>query len=147
MSARSTGAAPVVTRIVLVMLGALTVLLTTAIPAAAQEPTAPPASPVTGIADQGNEFQQTSRECLEGESPFGEGWFGDLLDASGTRDLLDQGWCLDQGFTAAPGDALATAASSAASAFWGDSVGDFAKAVMEGNAQACLLYTSPSPRD
>ena len=136
MSARSTGAAPVVTRIVLVMLGALTVLLTTAIPAAAQEPTAPPASPVTGIADQGNEFQQTRRECLEGESPFGEGWFGDLLDASGTRDLLDQGWCLDQGFTAAPGDALATAASSAASAFWGDSVGDFAKAVMEGNAQA-----------
>ncbi|MFC7962391.1 hypothetical protein [Rhodococcoides kroppenstedtii] len=135
MSARRTGAAPVVTRIVLVMLGALTVLLTTAIPAAAQEPTAPPASPVTGIADQGNEFQQTRRECLEGESAF-SGALGSALDAFGARDLADQGWCLDQGVTAAPGDALATAASSAASAFWGDSVGDFAKAVMEGNAQA-----------
>ncbi|MGW5268276.1 hypothetical protein ACWEQ4_06460 [Rhodococcus sp. NPDC003994] len=136
MSARRTGASPAITRILLVLLTALTALLTTALPAAAQEPTAPPTSPVTRIADQGNEFQQTRRECLEGESPFGEGWFGDLLDASGTRDLLDQGWCLDQGFTAAPGDALATAAASAASAFWGDSVGDFAKAVMEGNAQA-----------
>ena len=136
MSARRTAASPAVTRILLVLLAALATLLTTALPAAAQEPTAPPASPVTGIADQGNEFQQTRRECLEGESPSGDGLFGTLVDAAGAREFADQAFCIDRGLTAAPGDALATAASSAASAFWGDSVGDFAKAVMEGNAQA-----------
>ncbi|WP_027507128.1 hypothetical protein [Rhodococcus sp. UNC23MFCrub1.1] len=99
--------------------------------ASAQEPE--PVAPITGIAEDGNAFQQQRRECL-----------ADTLDGNAFQNFMNQvtgevvaeGACLIQSFEDNPGDAVATAASSAASAFWGDSVGDFAKAVMEGNAQA-----------
>ena len=118
-------AAAVVVLLALLGLGAGT--------AAAQEPTPPPVAPVTGIADEGNAFQQDRRECL-----------ADTLDGNAlqnfmngiTGEVVAEGACLLNSFEDNPGAAVATAASSAASAFWGDSVGDFAKAVMEGNAQA-----------
>ncbi|KQU28426.1 MULTISPECIES: hypothetical protein [unclassified Rhodococcus (in: high G+C Gram-positive bacteria)] len=100
--------------------------------AAAQEPTPPPVAPVTGIADDGNAFQQDRRECLaETDAP----WIGDVINGA-TGNLVPETFCLINAFEDNPGAAVSTAASSAASAFWGDSVGDFAKAVMEGNAQA-----------
>ena len=116
-------AAAVVLLLALMGLGAST--------ASAQEPT--PVVPITGIAEDGNGFQQQRRECL-----------ADTLDGNAFQNFMNQvtgevvaeGACLIQAFEDNPGDAVSTAASSAASAFWGDSVGDLAKAVMEGNAQA-----------
>ncbi|OAK53796.1 hypothetical protein [Rhodococcoides kyotonense] len=107
----------------------------------AQDPTPAPAPNLTEQINpdaDGNDFQKQRRECLaEGSPVIEDGGIADkFLDAIGARGAADQFFCLDNAFSDHPGDAFATAISSAGSAFWGDPVGDFAKAVMEGNTQA-----------
>lgn len=98
----------------------------------AQDP--PPVPGIADIADQGNDFQKDRRECLD-KAREDSTWIGDQLN-SVTGDALPQVFCLSNSFEDNPGDAISTAVSSATSAFWGDPVGDFTKAVMEGNSQA-----------
>ncbi len=102
--------------------------------ASAQEPTPNPVAPITGITDEGNAFQQDRRECLD-DAAEDAIRVGDLIN-SATGNVLPEFGCFVQSFEDNPGAAVSTAVSSAASAFWGDPVGDFTKAVMEGNSQA-----------
>lgn len=103
---------------------------------------APSAAAQEDSLSQGNEFQQQFGECMEGDEgylPDGAreflseelGGFGEAI-ASGDRRFM----CLDTAVTDNPGDALAAGAGNIASAFWDDAVGDFTKAVLEGNAEA-----------
>lgn len=90
----------------------------------------------------GNNFQQMFAECMDGDEGYlGEGardFLGENL--GGLGDSLANGdrrfMCFDTALTENPSDALAAGAGNAASAFWGDPVGDFTKAVLEGNGQA-----------
>lgn len=128
----------------LVLAAALTTALLLAGPAAAQEPTPTPglAESLSTTADPGNAFQQTRRQCLDmnpAENVDVPGLVGlatDAASALGFGDELNEIGCLEAATVINPGDAIATGVSSAASAFWGDPVGDFAKSVMEGNTQA-----------
>ncbi|MGP6175494.1 hypothetical protein [Corynebacterium sp. A21] len=92
--------------------------------------------------NEGNDFQQMFAECMDGDEgylgegarSFLEGNLGGLGDslANGDRRFM----CFDTALTEHPSDALAAGVSNASSAFWGDPVGDFTKAVLEGNGQA-----------
>lgn len=92
--------------------------------------------------NEGNDFQQMFAECMEGDEGYlGEG-ARDFLEGNlgGLGDSLADGdrrfMCFDTSLTEHPGDAIAAGVGNATSAFWGDPVGDFTKAVLEGNAQA-----------
>lgn len=106
----------------------------------AQDPAPAPAPNLTEQINpdaDGNEFQQQRRECVaEGSPVLGDGWLDGILDGTVVGDIADEALCLDSAFSDNPGDALTTAVDSAASAFWGDPVGDFTRSVMEGNTQA-----------
>ncbi len=106
----------------------------------AQDPTPTPApnlSEQINPAADGNDFQVARRECeANGSEVLSDGWLNDALDGTAIGDIADEVLCLDSALTAHPGDAFSTAVSSAASTFWGDPVGDFAKSVLEGNTQA-----------
>ena len=63
-----------------------------------------------------------------------------LADATGrVGEFFHKAWCAEEGTRAHPGDAVATGVVAAVSAFWGDPIGDFTKAVLEGNTQAMQL--------
>ncbi|MGO3084472.1 MAG: hypothetical protein ACTIIB_04430 [Ancrocorticia populi] len=92
--------------------------------------------------NQGNDFQQDFAECMEGDGDYEASAEASFLEenlgglgqsiASGEKRL----GCFDTAFTENPGDAIAAGAGNAASAFWGDPIGDLTKAVMEGNSEA-----------
>ena len=89
---------------------------------------------IADIADQGNDFQKDRRECLAENASDRNGFQDFMNDITG--NIVPETFCLTNSFEDNPGDAISTAVSSATSAFWGDPVGDFTKAVMEGNSQA-----------
>ncbi|OZD85335.1 hypothetical protein CH260_20540 [Rhodococcus sp. 05-2256-B2] len=130
----------------LVLTAALAATVLLAGPATAQEPAPAPLPSLTEsldtAADPGNAFQQTRRQCLDmnpAENVDVPGLVGlatDAASALGFGDELNEIGCLEAATVINPGDAISTGVSSAASAFWGDPVGDFAKSVMEGNTQA-----------
>lgn len=103
---------------------------------------APTATAQDNTLNQGNAFQQQFRECLEGEDGYLPGAARDFLgdNLGGLGEALAGGdnrfMCLDTAMTEHPGDALAAGTGNITSAFWGDAVGDFTKAVLEGNTQA-----------
>ena len=103
---------------------------------------APAAAAADDTLNQGNSFQQQFQECMEGEDGYLPGAARDFLadNLGGVGNALTGGdkrfMCLDTAATAHPGDALAAGAGNVTSAFWGDAVGDFTKAVLEGNSQA-----------
>jgi len=97
-----------------------------------------------------NSFQELYHECREfiDTDPFtGEDGGARDHEASNFLDgALNQlgntvasGTCNAISAVRHPGDALEAAASTAASAFWGDPIGDFVKSLLEGNAQALSL--------
>lgn len=97
-----------------------------------------------------NSFQELYHECREfiDTDPFtGEDGGARDHEASNFLDgALNQlgntvasGTCNTISAVRHPGDALEAAASTAASAFWGDPIGDFVKSLLEGNAQALSL--------
>ena len=101
-----------------------------------------------------DEFQQLVEDCQAELDYSPEGSLDRVIDEAITPDdwedtVFETGEKIDCTVTQGvlhPVKAL----SAGASEFWGDPVGDFTKAVLEGNNQAlqtCLLYTSPSPRD
>lgn len=93
---------------------------------------------------QQNDFQKDFAECKEehgGPAILWKGaddWIFDKLPEP-VRGGLDNVNCTIQGASGHPGDALSTAAGNAASKFWGDPVGKFAKSVIEGNEQALQM--------
>lgn len=103
---------------------------------------ATPGATAQDTLNEGNNFQQMFAECMDGD----EGYLGDgardflAENLGGLGDSLANGdrrfMCFDTALSEHPGDALAAGAGNAASAFWGDPVGDFTKAVLEGNGQA-----------
>ena len=103
---------------------------------------APAAAAQGDTLNQGNAFQQQFRECMEGEEGYLPDAARDFLadNLGGLGDSLAGGdqrfMCLDTAATANPGAALSTGVGNVTSAFWGDAVGDFTKAVLEGNTQA-----------
>ena len=103
---------------------------------------APAAAAQGDTLNQGNAFQQQFRECMDSEDGYLPDTARDFLtdNFGGLGDSLVGGdkrfMCLDTAATENPGGALAAGAGNITSAFWGDAVGDFTKAVLEGNAQA-----------
>lgn len=91
--------------------------------------------------NEGNAFQQEFARCMEGDQGYLPGYVHGVTDnlgqvGEGVANFDRRFYCLDQAFTHNPGDAITAGLSNAASEFWGDPVGDFVKAVMEGNSQA-----------
>lgn len=103
---------------------------------------ATPGATAQDTLNEGNDFQQMFAECMDGdEGYFGEGareFLGDNLGGLGDSlaNFDRRFMCFDTSLTEHPGDALAAGVGNATSAFWGDPVGDFTKAVLEGNNQA-----------
>ncbi|NMM90666.1 hypothetical protein B2J88_41125 [Rhodococcus sp. SRB_17] len=133
-------------------------ILLAAVPASAQDrPDVPPPShsPQLNLEDktqqEGNDFQKDRRECKE-NSEAAEARNKERLeefDRTGDKTLVNEQWettmensavreagCLLGSLFSNPGAAFSTALSSTASTFWGDPVGKFTKAVMEGNVAA-----------
>jgi hypothetical protein len=106
---------------------------------AAAQPETDPAAPssVTDSLDNRNDYERSYDDCTTAPADtFGQKLDDWVFGAFGVDDLARSARCADTSSSENPGDALATATEAAASAFWGDPVGDFAKAVMEGNTQA-----------
>lgn len=102
----------------------------------------------------GTEFSDTFEQCKQtGTERTEDDTWTNTLD-KGTENLLrDAGLdgvagavevarCSLSGFSADPVGAAATAAGNAASAFWGDPIGDFVSSLLEGNSQALLVIMS-----
>lgn len=136
---RLTGAAPTVLRILVLIITVAMALVAFAGPAAAQD--AP---------EEMNNFQELYHDCREfiDTDPF-TGVDGGARDHEATNFLdgaLNQlgntvasGTCNAVAGVRHPGDALQAAASELASDFWGDPIGDFVNALLEGNVQSLSL--------
>ncbi|MBC7271104.1 MAG: hypothetical protein H5T76_20730, partial [Streptomyces sp.] len=61
------------------------------------------------------------------------------IGADGAAEAANSINCAGNAFIEDPGGAVSTAAGNAASAFWGDPIGDFVKSLLEGNAQSLAL--------
>ena len=104
---------------------------------------------VTGAGAQ-NDYQEHNEECRESDGGLlgNEGtaeWLRESAHAGGFREAItapgramSSGYCMIDAAVSNPGDAVATAAESASSAFWGDPIGDFVRSLLEGNAQALM---------
>ena len=91
--------------------------------------------------DDRNKYQKFYDHCVDHEFLTEEGTMArDFAEWTGrVGEFFHKAWCAEEGTRAHPGDAVATGVAAAASAFWGDPVGDFTKAVLEGNTQAMQL--------
>ncbi|WP_194829283.1 hypothetical protein [Nocardia sp. XZ_19_231] len=97
-------------------------------------PTAPSVE-LPGYANEDNEYTQTREECKElVEVNIDAGPLTDIVN--GAIEGVNTWGCNQVAVTLHPIDAASTAISSAVSLFWGDPVGKFSKAVMEGNVNA-----------
>jgi len=119
--------------------------LSTAPPASAADEDKP--APIAGVNDgeKNNDFQKLRNECQEkldlGTRDMAHG--NALQKALGApENAVIAGVCNGVGAVAHPADAAATAAEKAASKFWGDPIGKFVKALLEGNAQAMAVLMS-----
>ena len=126
-------------RIIVAIVLVLTGLLVGAGTAAAQD------APVTS---NGTEYSDSYEQCIAdaktGDEP-GSGFDRSAnkalraLGADGVANLTNMANCAGDAISVDPGGAVSTAAGNAASAFWGDPIGDFVKSLLEGNAQALAL--------
>lgn len=85
-----------------------------------------------------NDYQNAYDKCMAEQNMTEEGSAARrIADAlpDAVSDNTKKVFCADQAASAHPGDAVATAAGAVGSKFWGDPVGKFVKALMEGNAQ------------
>ena len=142
-------------RIIVLSLAIFALLGLGASTAMAQDrPPAPPMNPSPSLnlpeagGDQ-NDFQRAYAQCVEenqdkgawekladtGEGNLWGEFFG-APDSPLLGLLSDELNCASTETWNHPGDAASAAVDNAASAFWGDPVGDLAKAVMEGNVSA-----------
>lgn len=128
-----------VTRTLTVVVLVLATLLGTAGAAAAQDEPAP---------SNGTEYSESYEACIAaaraGEDPGtsldrGMNTVMRAIGADAVADATNTINCAGQAFTEDPGGAVSTAAGNAASAFWGDPIGDFVKSLLEGNAEALAL--------
>ncbi|WP_348542279.1 hypothetical protein [Dietzia kunjamensis] len=129
----------VLRRVVVAIVLMVTALLVGAGTAAAQD------APVTS---NGTEYSDSYERCIaaarDGDEP-GTGLdrtMNSLLRGVGAdkvANAVNNTNCAGDAFAADPGGAVSTAAGNAASAFWGDPIGDFVKSLLEGNAQALAL--------
>ena len=136
---RPTDTALKIRRYVAILVASFTAIVAFGGPATAQD-----------LPESQNSFQELYHECREfiDTDPFtGEDGGARDHEASNFLDgALNQlgntvasGTCNAISAVRHPGDALEAAASTAASAFWGDPIGDFVKSLLEGNAQALSL--------
>ena len=136
---RPTDIALKIRRCVAILVASFTAIVAFGGPATAQD-----------LPESQNSFQELYHECREfiDTDPFtGEDGGARDHEASNFLDgALNQlgntvasGTCNAISAVRHPGDALEAAASTAASAFWGDPIGDFVKSLLEGNAQALSL--------
>lgn len=136
---RPTDTALKIRRYVAIVVASFTAIVAFGGPATAQD-----------LPESQNSFQELYHECREfiDTDPFtGEDGGARDHEASNFLDgALNQlgntvasGTCNAISAVRHPGDALEAAASTAASAFWGDPIGDFVKSLLEGNAQALSL--------
>ena len=97
----------------------------------------------------GTEYSDSYEQCIAdaaaGDEPTDaavDRVMNDLMRGVGADAVADANnkvLCAGRAFTADPGGAVSTAAGNAASAFWGDPIGDFVKSLLEGNAQSLAL--------
>ena len=106
-------------------------------------PSSPPALNVPGTApNQGNDFQKAYADCMSGQGsdsliPSGTDMLGMIFPQfKPLTDSPNNVTCTSEAMTTAPVDGVATGIENTSSAFWGDPVGKFTKAVMEGNVAA-----------
>ncbi|HJC59532.1 MAG TPA: hypothetical protein H9755_04250 [Candidatus Dietzia intestinigallinarum] len=126
-------------RIVVAIALVLTGLLVGAGSAAAQD---------TPGASNGTEYSEAYEQCIAAAEAGDEPGTGldrtankalRALGADGVADLTNMTNCAGDAVEVDPGGAISTAAGNAASAFWGDPIGDFVKSLLEGNAQSLSL--------
>ncbi|WP_151641577.1 hypothetical protein [Corynebacterium sp. 11A] len=99
------------------------------------------ASPAYGQdLDDKNAYEAAYEECLENHD-FTKGWLNRAVSGvpENVSKPVKQAFCMDKASSEHPGAAAATAAGAAASKFWGDPIGDFVKALMEGNTQTLQM--------
>lgn len=100
------------------------------------------------VTSNGTEYSDSYEQCIAdaktGDEP-GTGFDRSAnkalraLGADGVANLTNMANCAGDAISVDPGGAVSTAAGNAASAFWGDPIGDFVKSLLEGNAQALAL--------
>lgn len=127
-------------RIGVSIIAALTMMLLAAGTAAAQDDLA---------TSNGTEYSETYEQCIadakNGDEPTDAALDRAMnglmrsIGADAVADANNKVLCAGDAFTADPGGAVSTAAGNAASAFWGDPIGDFVKSLLEGNAQSLAL--------